>query len=161
MAETRYFPEVPVLQAIICNEIHVPRNNVVQETRYLPIIHHQTWPSLTLENLHPLLLSIPRPRRTGDPEHRNRIPCCQGRASIQVSRDPHIRAVALDQLTDTVKKRARYLDPNKPEHLSEFLNTSALPVEGGAGDMQSIWSQCRDSLATVHSANTRLSNTPH
>ncbi|KAL5509813.1 hypothetical protein EMCRGX_G005243 [Ephydatia muelleri] len=64
------------------------------------------------------------------------------------TRDPYIRAVALDQLTDTVKKRARHLDPNKPEDLSEFLNNSAPPGEGGAGDMQSIWSQCRDSLAT-------------
>eukprot|EP00731_Ephydatia_muelleri_P013815 Em0007g1125a len=57
------------------------------------------------------------------------------------TRDPYIRAVALDQLTDTVKKRARHLDPNKPEDLSEFLNNSAPPGEGGAGDMQSIWSQ--------------------
>ena len=61
-------------------------------------------------------------------------------------RDPFIRNVALDQLRDTVAKRARHLDPNNLEHLGEFLNNSAPPGEGRAGDLQSLWSHCRASL---------------
>ena len=62
------------------------------------------------------------------------------------TRDPYIRAVALDQLRETVAKRARHLDPNKAEHLADFLNNSAPPGEGRAGDLQSLWSHCRASL---------------
>ncbi|KAL5510046.1 hypothetical protein EMCRGX_G005514 [Ephydatia muelleri] len=40
------------------------------------------------------------------------------------TRDPRIRDMAMDQLTATVTKRARYLDPTNPEHLVTFLNTS-------------------------------------
>ena len=61
-------------------------------------------------------------------------------------RDPYIRAVALDQLRETVAKRARHLDPNKAENLVDFLNNSALPGEGRAADLQSLWSHCRASL---------------
>ena len=63
------------------------------------------------------------------------------------TRDPVIRSVALHQLADTVAKRARWLDPTKLEDLSEFLNTSPTPGEGRAGDLQSLWSSARDSLA--------------
>ena len=63
------------------------------------------------------------------------------------TRDPVIRSVALHQLADTVAKRARRLDPTKLEDLSEFLNTSLAPGEGRAGDLQSLWSSARDSLA--------------
>ena len=62
------------------------------------------------------------------------------------TRDPVIREVALQQLSETVTKRARRLDPNKLEDLAEFLNTSAAPGEGRAGDLQSLWSSARASL---------------
>ena len=61
-------------------------------------------------------------------------------------RDPYIRAVALDQLRETVAKRARHLDPNKAENLVDFLKNSATPGEGRAADLQSLWSHCRASL---------------
>ena len=63
------------------------------------------------------------------------------------SRDPRIRNVALDQLTETVSRRARYLDHTNPEGLMLFLNTTAPPGEGRAGDLQSLWSSARASLA--------------
>ena len=59
--------------------------------------------------------------------------------------DPIIRSVALHQLADTVAKRARRLDPTKLEDLSEFLNTTATP----AGDLHSLWSSARASLANT------------
>eukprot|EP00731_Ephydatia_muelleri_P034304 Em0054g27a len=62
------------------------------------------------------------------------------------TRDSVIREVALQQLSETVTKRARRLDPNKLEDLAEFLNTSAAPGEGRAGDLQSLWSSARASL---------------
>lgn len=62
------------------------------------------------------------------------------------TRDPCLRDVAVHQLTDTVAKRARYLDPTKPDHLATFLNTSSSPGEGRAGDLQSLWSLARASL---------------
>ncbi|KAL5509985.1 hypothetical protein EMCRGX_G005445 [Ephydatia muelleri] len=62
------------------------------------------------------------------------------------TRDSVIREVALQQLSETVTKRARRLDPNKLEDLAEFLNTSAAPGEGHAGDLQSLWSSARASL---------------
>eukprot|EP00731_Ephydatia_muelleri_P013793 Em0007g1103a len=62
------------------------------------------------------------------------------------TRDPCLRDVAVHQLTDTVAKRARYLDPTKPDHLATFLNTSSSPGEGRAGDLQSLWSSARASL---------------
>ena len=63
------------------------------------------------------------------------------------TRDPAIRNVALQQLSDTVAKRNRRLDPTKMEDLSEFLNNSPSPGEGRAGDLQSLWSSARISLA--------------
>ena len=65
------------------------------------------------------------------------------------TRDPIIRSVALHQLADTVAKRARRLDPTKLEDLSEFLNTTAAPGEGRAGDLHSLWSSARASLANT------------
>ena len=62
------------------------------------------------------------------------------------SRDPRIRDVALDQLAETVSKRAHYLDATKQNNLTLFLNTSAGPGEGRAGDLQSLWSLARASL---------------
>ena len=62
-------------------------------------------------------------------------------------RDPRIRDVALHQLGETIKKRARRLDPSIPEDMAEFLNTTAPPGEGRAGDLQSLWTAARASLA--------------
>ena len=62
------------------------------------------------------------------------------------TRDPCLRDIAVHQLTDTVAKRAHYLDPTKHEHLTTFLNTSSPPGEGRAGDLQSLWSSARASL---------------
>ena len=63
------------------------------------------------------------------------------------TRDPCIREVALHQLSETVAKRAPSLDPSKLEDLAEFLNSTAAPGEGRAGDLQSLWSAARASLA--------------
>ena len=63
------------------------------------------------------------------------------------TRDPVIRAVALQQLRATVAVRARRLDPTKKEDLEEFLNTTAAPGEGRAGDLLSLWSSARAGLA--------------
>ena len=63
------------------------------------------------------------------------------------TRDPLIRAVALDQLAETVSKRAKHLDPTNRGDLAEFLNTTAHPGEGRAGDLHSLWSSARASLA--------------
>ena len=63
------------------------------------------------------------------------------------TRDPVIRQVALHQLGEAVTKRARHLDPSNPEHLAEFLNSTAHPGEGRAGDLWSLWSSARASLA--------------
>ena len=56
------------------------------------------------------------------------------------TRDPLIRAVALEQLAETVSKRAKHLDPTNRSDLAEFLNTTAHPGEGRAGDLHSLWS---------------------
>ena len=63
------------------------------------------------------------------------------------TRDPCIRDVALHQLAETVSKRAHRLDPSKTEDLAEFINSTALSGEGSAGDLQSLWSAERTSLA--------------
>ena len=62
-------------------------------------------------------------------------------------RDPRIRDVALHQLGETIKRRAGHLDPSKTEDMAEFLNTTAPPGEGRAGDLQSLWTAARASLA--------------
>ena len=62
-------------------------------------------------------------------------------------RDPTIRAVALHQLAATMSKRARHLDPTNLEDMSLFLNTPPHTGEGRAGDLHSIWSAVRKSLA--------------
>ena len=67
------------------------------------------------------------------------------------SRHPCTRDVAVHQLTDMVAKRTRYLDPTRPEHLASFLNTSSVPGEGRAGDLQSLWSSARASLTHTES----------
>ena len=72
------------------------------------------------------------------------------------TRDPVIRCVALKQLVDTVTNRARRLDPTKLEDLSKFLNTTASPGEGRAGDLHILWSSVRASLAI----GGQLSSTP-
>ena len=46
-----------------------------------------------------------------------------------------------------MRKRARHLDPSKCEDTAEFLNSKALQEEGRAGDVQSLWSVARASLA--------------
>ena len=56
------------------------------------------------------------------------------------TRDPVICQVALQQLAETFSKRARRLDPTKLEDLAKFLNTSAPPGEGSAGNLHSLWS---------------------
>ena len=63
------------------------------------------------------------------------------------TRDPRIRDVALHQLGETMRKRARHLDPSKREDMAEFLNSTAQQGEGRAGDVQSLWSVARASLA--------------
>ena len=63
------------------------------------------------------------------------------------TRDPRIRDVALHQLGETMRKRASHLDPSKHDDMAEFLNSTALPGEGRAGDIQSLWSAVRASLA--------------
>eukprot|EP00731_Ephydatia_muelleri_P013765 Em0007g1075a len=62
------------------------------------------------------------------------------------SRDVRVRNVAIDQLVATVAKRAPYLDPTDPDHLERWLATTASPLEGKAGDLQSLWSSVRGSL---------------
>ena len=71
------------------------------------------------------------------------------------TRDPYIRDVALHQLSETVAKRAPRLDPSKQEDLAEFLNGTAAPGEGRAGDLQSLWSAARASL-TIGGATVEL-----
>ncbi|KAL5509854.1 hypothetical protein EMCRGX_G005293 [Ephydatia muelleri] len=51
------------------------------------------------------------------------------------TRDRRIRSVALDQLTETVAKRAQDLDHTTHQGLYLFLNTSPGPGEGRAGDL--------------------------
>ena len=63
------------------------------------------------------------------------------------TRDPCIRDVALHQLSETVAKRAPHLDLSKPEDMAEFLNSTAVPGKGCAGDLQSLWTAARSSLA--------------
>ncbi|KAL5510008.1 hypothetical protein EMCRGX_G005472 [Ephydatia muelleri] len=46
------------------------------------------------------------------------------------TRDPRITDVALDQLKETVAKRARHLDRTTPEGLMLFINSTSLPGEG-------------------------------
>ncbi|KAL5510049.1 hypothetical protein EMCRGX_G005519 [Ephydatia muelleri] len=85
------------------------------------------------------------------------------------TRDPVIRAVALQQVRATVATRARKLDPTKKEDLEEFLNTTAAPGEGRTVDLQSLWSSARAGLAnggatieiTADSAVLHMSRTPH
>ena len=64
-------------------------------------------------------------------------------------RDPTICLTALNQLSQTVAKRARYLDANNLEDLTTFLNQAPRVGEGKAGDVHSIWSAVRDSLANT------------
>ena len=66
------------------------------------------------------------------------------------TRDCRIRDVAMDQLTETVAKRARYLDHTTHEGLQFFLNTSPGPGEGRVGDLQSLWSSVRNSLVLTN-----------
>lgn len=54
--------------------------------------------------------------------------------------------MAINQLVATVAKRAPYLDPTDPDHLEMWLATTASPLEGKAGDLQSLWSSVRGSL---------------
>ena len=54
--------------------------------------------------------------------------------------------MALHQLAETVTKRAPRLDPSKTEDLVEFMNITAHPGEGCAGDLQSLWSAAWASL---------------
>eukprot|EP00731_Ephydatia_muelleri_P013746 Em0007g1056a len=68
------------------------------------------------------------------------------------SRDVRVRNVAINQLVATVAKRAPYLDPTDPGHLERWLNTSAGPLEGRAGDLQSLWSAVRQSLILTSSS---------
>lgn len=68
------------------------------------------------------------------------------------SRDVRVRNVAINQLVATVAKRASYLDPTDPNHLEQWLNTSAGPLEGRAGDLQSLWSAVRQSLILTSSS---------
>ena len=46
------------------------------------------------------------------------------------TRDPRVTDVALDQLKETVAKRARHLDHTTPEGLMLFINSTSLPGEG-------------------------------
>ena len=48
-------------------------------------------------------------------------------------------------------KRARYLDPNNLDHMMTFLSTSPGPMEGRAGDLQTLWSSARTSLILTDS----------
>ena len=85
------------------------------------------------------------------------------------TRDVRVRNVAINQLVATVAKRAPTLDPTDPSHLEQWLSTSAGPLEGRAGDLQSLWSAVRQSLiitssvirlteesATLHTANQAI-----
>ena len=66
------------------------------------------------------------------------------------TRDRRIRGVALDQLSETVAKRARQLDHTTHEGLHLFLNSSPGPGEGRAGDLQTLWSAVRNSLVLTN-----------
>ena len=67
------------------------------------------------------------------------------------TRDVRVRNVAINQLVAAVAKRAPYLDPTDPSHLERWLSTSAGPLEGRAGDLQSLWSAVRQSLILTSS----------
>ena len=67
------------------------------------------------------------------------------------SRDVRVRNVAINQLVATEAKRAPYLDPTDPGHLERWLSISAGPLEGRAGDLQSLWSAVQQSLILTSS----------
>ncbi|KAL5509886.1 hypothetical protein EMCRGX_G005326 [Ephydatia muelleri] len=77
------------------------------------------------------------------------------------SRDVRVRNVAIDQLVATVAKRAPYLHPTDPNHLERWLATSASPLEGKAGDLQTLWSSVRGSLTGSFIKLTEESATLH
>ena len=77
------------------------------------------------------------------------------------SRDVRVRNVAIDQLVATVAKRAPYLHPTDPDHLERWLATSASPLEGKAGDLQTLWSSVRGSLTGSFIKLTEESATLH
>ena len=86
--------------------------------------------------MHLLLVPAPSPGGIGIPSPKNESHAAKAGQAIKFladTRDPYIREVALDQLTEMVAKRSHYLDPNKVEHLAEFFNSSAPPREGRAG----------------------------
>ena len=74
-------------------------------------------------------------------------------------RDPTLRSVAIDQLSQTVKKRAPNLDPSSMEDLTTFLNKPPEVREGRAGDMRSLWNTARASLALANATLKMSANT--
>eukprot|EP00731_Ephydatia_muelleri_P013713 Em0007g1023a len=136
------------------------RQSLVKDTYCLPV----ALGGMAEEDLHPLLLSISRPK-DWDPERRmesHAVKAGQAFKFLADTRDPYIRAVALDQL-HTVKKRARHPRPQQTEDLSELPKQLVRPQgEGGEGHAKHL-SQCRIALplAGNHRANTRLGNTPY
>ena len=70
------------------------------------------------------------------------------------TRDPTIRAIAIQQLESVVRKRTRtpLTSPISREDLVAFLNTPAPSQEGARGDVKSLWSSVRASLQFTNSS---------
>ena len=138
MAEAGRLPPIPIPSALLCHEGGVPWCHLVKRGLHLPprTCTKYFYLSQALGEL-----GVPSAE---DESHVARA--AQEFKYLVDTRDRRIRVVALDQLTEMVAKRARYLDHTTHQGLYYFLNTSPGPGDGIAGDLQTLWSSVRNSL---------------